>query len=101
MRSFIRICSDNGIRLIRVHATRRTTASLLKGIGVPARDAQVILGHSHISTTQQIYTHVDEVARREALTKLNKLLGGANEPPTVVNLGGQPPVSPSQLQRFA
>jgi hypothetical protein len=26
----------------------------------------------HISTIQQIYTHVDEAARREALTRLNK-----------------------------
>jgi integrase len=43
---------------------------------VPARDAQIILGHAHISTTQQVYTHVDEAARRDALTKLNKLLGG-------------------------
>jgi site-specific recombinase XerD len=37
----------------------------------------VILGHAHISTTQQIYTHVDEVAMRDAITRLNKLLGGA------------------------
>ena len=48
----------------------------LKDLGVPARDAQVILGHAHITTTQQIYTHVDEVARLGALTKLNQLLGG-------------------------
>ena len=59
-----------------MHALRHTTASLLKDLGVPARDAQIILGHSHITTTQQIYTHVDEVARRDALAKLNKLLGG-------------------------
>jgi integrase len=65
-----------GLRKIRVHALRHTTASLLKGLGVPARDAQIILGHAHISTTQQIYTHVDEVARREALSKLNRLLEG-------------------------
>jgi integrase len=49
---------------------------LLKDLGVPARDTQIILGHAHISTTQQIYTHVDEPARREALARLNKLLGG-------------------------
>jgi integrase len=77
VRSFIRICDDNSIRKIRLHAIRHTTASLLKDLGVPARDAQIILGHSHISTTQQIYTHVDEAARLDALTRLNKLLGGS------------------------
>jgi integrase len=76
VRSFARICDNCGLRKIRVHALRHTTASLLKDLGVPARDAQMILGHAHISTTQQIYTHVDEVARREALGKLNRLLGG-------------------------
>jgi integrase len=77
VRSFIRICDSSGLRKIRVHALRHTTASLLKDLGVPARDAQMILGHAHISTTQQIYTHVDEVARRDALGKLNRLLGGS------------------------
>jgi integrase len=77
VRSFVRIRDGHSIRKIRVHAIRHTTASLLKDLGVPPRDAQIILGHAHISTTQQIYTHVDETARREALTRLNKLLGGA------------------------
>jgi integrase len=72
----MRICDHSGIRRIRVHAVRHTAASLLKDLGVPARDAQIILGHAHISTTQQIYTHIDEPARRVALTRLNNLLGG-------------------------
>jgi site-specific recombinase XerD len=38
---------------------------------VPARDAQAILGHSRISTTLEIYTNVDESARRDALTRLH------------------------------
>jgi integrase len=77
VRSFARICDDNGIRRIRVHVLRHTTASLLKKLAVPPKDAQVILGHAHISTTQQIYTHVDDAAKRDAITRLNKLLGGA------------------------
>ena len=76
VRSFMRICQDGKIRRIRVHALRHATACLLKDLGFPARDAQVTLGHAHITTTQQIYTHVDEVARLGALTKLNQLLGG-------------------------
>jgi integrase len=77
VRSFIRTCEANGVRRIRVHALRHTTASLLKQLGVPPRDAQVILGHAHVATTQQTYTYVDEVARRDALTRLNNLLGGS------------------------
>lgn len=78
-RSFYRICDGNGIRRVKVHALRHTTASLLKALGVPAKDAQVILGHAHASTTNQIYTHVDQAAMRDAITKLNRLLGGSDE----------------------
>lgn len=45
---------------------------------MPARDTQIILGHAHVSTTQQIYTYVDEAAKRAALARLNELLGGTN-----------------------
>jgi integrase len=76
VRSFTRLCDADGVRKIRLHALRHTTASLLKDLGVPPRDVQIILGHSHITTTQQIYTHVDEAARLDAITKLNRLLGG-------------------------
>ena len=39
VRSFRRICDDNKIRLIKVHHIRHTVGSLLKDLGVPARDA--------------------------------------------------------------
>ncbi len=74
VRSFRRICDDNQIRLIKVHHVRHTVGSLLKDLGVPARDAQTILGHTRISTTLEIYTDTDEQARREALTRLQRLL---------------------------
>jgi integrase len=38
----------------------------------------MILGHAHISTTMQIYRHVDEEARNHALTGLDKLLSGGS-----------------------
>jgi len=74
VRSFRRICGDHEIRVITVHHLRHTTASLLKKLHVPPRDAQMILGHAQFSTTMQIYTHVDEEARNEALAGLNDLL---------------------------
>ena len=53
---------------------RHTTASFLKKLGVLPRDAQAILGHAHVSTKMQVYTHVGEEARNQALTGLNDLL---------------------------
>jgi integrase len=76
VRSFRRICEDHKIRVIKLHHLRHTTASLLKKLRVPPRDAQAILGHAHVSTTMQIYTDVDAQARSQALTELNDLLSG-------------------------
>jgi integrase len=57
LRSFKRISKHAGLPLIRMHDLRHTAATILKDIGVPARDTQLILGHAHITTTQQIYQH--------------------------------------------
>jgi integrase len=76
-RSFARICKRCGVRLVPVHAIRHSVATPPKALKVPPRDAQAILGHADISTTQQIYTHVDEDARRDALARLNELFGGS------------------------
>ncbi len=74
VRSFRRICDTKRVRVIKVHHLRHTVGSLLKDLKVPPRDAQAILGHTRISTTLEIYTHVDEEARRDALTRLHGLL---------------------------
>jgi integrase len=73
VRSFRRICEDNDIRLIKLHHVRHTVASLLKVLGVPARDAQIILGHSRLAVTLEIYTHTDDEAQLDALTRLHDL----------------------------
>lgn len=57
LRSFKRISKQAGLPLIRMHDLRHTAATILKDIGVQARDTQLILGHAHITTTQQIYQH--------------------------------------------
>ncbi len=57
LRSFKRISKEAGLPLIRMHDLRHTAATILKDIGVQARDTQLILGHAHITTTQQIYQH--------------------------------------------
>jgi integrase len=73
VRSFRRICEANDIRLIKVHHVRHTVASLLKALRVPARDAQIILGHSRLAVTLEIYTHTDDEAQLDALNRLQNL----------------------------
>ena len=79
LRSFERISRTHGLPRITLHHLRHTTATLLKNTGVPARDAQLILGHAHISTTQQLYQHGDMSGQREALHRLQGLLMGGDD----------------------
>lgn len=78
VRSFHRICDRHGLRVIKVHHLRHTTATLLKNLGVPAQDAQIILGHSRLAVTLEIYTHEDREAQRDALGKISDALRGAD-----------------------
>ncbi|HEY2313018.1 MAG TPA: tyrosine-type recombinase/integrase, partial [Streptosporangiaceae bacterium] len=50
---------------------RHTTATLLKKLGVSARDAQLTLGHSRLAVTLEIYTHEDREGQRDALGKIS------------------------------
>ncbi|PVB15908.1 site-specific integrase [Mycobacteroides abscessus] len=73
-RMFHRLRERAGLRRIRIHDLRHMTATMLKDLGVPARDAQLILGHAHISTTQQIYQHGDAAAQHQAIDRIGQVL---------------------------
>ena len=72
-RSFDRIRGNASLRPIRLHDLRHTSATLLKTLGVPPRDAMEILGHSRIAVTLEVYTAADEHSRREAIGKMAQL----------------------------
>ena len=55
---FPRVLEKNGLRKIRFHDLRHSCASLLFANGVSLREIQEWLGHSDISTTSNIYTHL-------------------------------------------
>lgn len=69
-RAFERIAASAGLRRIRLHDLRHTTASLLKRLGVPPSNAKEILGHARISVTLEVYTHGDNASHREGLGKV-------------------------------
>ena len=50
---------NHGLKKIRFHDTRHSCASLLYANGVSLKEIQEWLGHSDISTTSNIYTHLD------------------------------------------
>ncbi|WP_184814568.1 tyrosine-type recombinase/integrase [Actinophytocola algeriensis] len=79
-RSFKRLCQQHQVRVTRVHDIRHATATMLKNFGVPVRDAQLILGHSNVSTTQEVYQHADVAGQRRSLRRVESVFARALQP---------------------
>jgi integrase len=75
-RHFAARCRRADVRLIRVHDTRRTCASLLVALDVHPRVAMQILRHSQIAMTMEVYSEVPSAKTRTALKRLGKQLDG-------------------------
>ncbi|MFE7610931.1 site-specific integrase [Streptomyces celluloflavus] len=75
LRSFHRLTAKAGLPRIRVHDARHGAATLLAAGNVHPRVAMEILGHSKISVTMDIYTHVPDALKREAVAHMDRMLG--------------------------
>lgn len=73
-RSFTRVAASAGLRVIRLHDARHGCATILTAAGVPPRVVMEILGHSQISITMDVYTHVVQDTQREAISHMDRLL---------------------------
>lgn len=67
-RGFQRVLKNNGLRHMRFHDLRHSTASILHDKDWDIRDIQDWLRHADIETTANIYTHIS----RQRKTKLAK-----------------------------
>lgn len=72
-----KLCKRYGLPRITVHGLRHSCASLLFAAGVDIKVVQKLLGHAHIETTMNIYTHVttEEIEKTTDL-----LINYLNEP---------------------
>ena len=68
-------------RETRFYDLRHSCATLLRAQGVDLLVISRILGHSQLSTTADIYTHVLPPAMRDAADMMDALLAGGNETP--------------------
>lgn len=73
-RTFYRLCRRAGINNINLHALRHTFATRLLEMGENIKVIQELLGHSRISTTADIYSHVAPEIKRQAAEKINEVL---------------------------
>ena len=64
------VLQKNGLRKIRFHDLRHSCASLLYANGVSLKEIQEWLGHSDISTTSNIYTHLNFTSKVASATAI-------------------------------
>ena len=75
-RLFDILIAKAGLPRITIHAMRHTAATDMKDLGVPEKDAQLMLGHANIITTQNIYQKGTYATQRAAVVAIeNRRLG--------------------------
>ena len=73
-RWFHRLGKAAGLRRIKFHGLRHTSATLLLQEGVPPQVVAERLGHAQISMTLQVYSHALPHMHRDAAARLGALL---------------------------
>lgn len=73
---FKRLIKAAGVRRIRFHGLRHTSATLLLGAGEPAITVANRLGHTDVTITLNTYGHVMPSMQQQAAARLGALLHG-------------------------
>ncbi|MEU3202146.1 tyrosine-type recombinase/integrase [Streptomyces sp. NPDC006996] len=83
-RRFRRFLGRAGLRRIRFHDLRHSTATLLLEQGVDLVVIKELLGHAHIGVTAGVYAHVRLRLQRQAIDTLGDALGLTDDDPNGV-----------------
>lgn len=71
---FRELLEKYGLRHIRFHDLRHTFASLLISKDVPLINVSNFLGHSDLSTTANIYAHLDKASKQASADVISEIL---------------------------
>lgn len=74
-RSFMKLVQSAGAPYIRPYDMRHTAATLLLLAGVHPKIVSEMLGHTSVTITLTIYSHVLPMIQRGAADAINRLLG--------------------------
>lgn len=87
-RRFLPALNRAGIDKIRFHDLRHIYASLLLANGAPMKYVQHQLGHSSITMTMDLYTHLLPEVNDKCVNLLNNIVSSAVEPKRVIEKFG-------------
>lgn len=73
------VLKEAGVRDVRVHDGRHTSATLLVEYGVDVRVVMAVLGHSDLRVTMR-YAHASNPLLKDAAARMGRGLWGATEP---------------------
>jgi integrase len=91
-RTFTTLLHNVGLRRIRFHDLRHSTATLLLEQGVELVVIKELLGHAHIGVTATVYAHVRLRLQRDAIDTLSIALDGSTNEESTRDDGDDPPL---------
>jgi len=72
---FQKLLKDAGLPHMRFHDLRHSAATILLSMGVHPKIVPELLGHSNISITMDVYSHVLPSMQKDAMDKWNDMFG--------------------------
>ena len=76
---FPKYIAKHGMPKMRFHDLRHTFASILINQDVPLLNVSTFLGHSDLSTTANIYAHLDKSKKQESADVISSIFNKAKE----------------------
>jgi hypothetical protein len=82
------------------HQLRHGLATLLKTMDIDARTTKEILGHANVSTTLDIYTHIDQETTGNAIFRADEAIRSTQEVGLASNSASNVPVGATISQNW-